>query len=100
MKKILLLVLTTLFLAGCATTQVIPVYQKIDNTVILIPKTQEKKVISITYTKVEADGKINKTTKDITIPNIYYPDDDAIISSRTKWNQDVGNAITNVETGK
>jgi uncharacterized lipoprotein YmbA len=99
MKK-MLLVLTVLFLAGCTTLPAKPIYQKIDTTIIIVPKTQESKIITITYTKVEADGKINKITKDITIPNIYYPDDDAVISSKSKWNQDIGNSITTVETTK
>jgi uncharacterized protein YcfL len=98
MKK-LIFVLGLLTLVGCATTQV-PVYQKIDTTVITIPKTAESKIITITYTKVEVDGKINKITKDVTIPNIYYPDDEAVISSRSKWNQDIGNSINDLEKPK
>lgn len=97
MKKLFLLLVMPLFLVGCITTEKV-IYRKIDKTVIIVPKTQESKTITVKYSKTDATGKIvSQTEKDVIIPNIYYPDDDAIVSSKSKWAEDVGSDINTME---
>jgi hypothetical protein len=96
MKRVILL-LFALSLIGCATTEKV-IYRKIDKTVIIVPKTEQSKTITVKYSKTDATGKIvSQTEKDVVIPNIYYPDDDAVISSKSKWSEDVGADINTIE---